>query len=441
MPETLAGTYANLAGIEIVNNTRTLTYLKNGLGPASVSVFTDCNDCGNCSSCNCAAIVTLLGCDGVTGYVDPVTDNAPWYSASIPESGGFLGMYIQEFTGLDSPFSRNVTETVNNGGVLSRSRLGTRELTWKGYLFGDTCCSVQYGFRWLKRTLSRFNASCRDCFGDDLEILFCCPDTNETINSPFRLIKGVGLTEGPLIISERKTCSSGCSTGCGGSCILEVEFTMVAAQPYFYSTEIPVYNCVSLGLNGLTTVTDAASGCGPFDCSDDIIATACASPSLPPAADYTNSCTAQVVAQLDKSLYLTVPRGIWPDLDEVVPVITIDNNSGFSYDGVKIGFYSSPSANPCGDLLTNPPLCDVLCDELVIGFIPGQSSFYIDGRTRKMSLICDNNNTAFPGERHTNGPWSWPTFNDYGFCMEVQFIDGPNADDICVSLSLVPRSF
>lgn len=437
MPETSAGTYANLAGTEIVNNTRTVTYLQNGLGPGSVNIYGDCS---------CSSLVDLLGCPDVTGYVDPESDPAPWFSEDHPESAGFLGMFVDEFEGLDSPFERSVVETVNNGGVLSRSRLGTRELRWRGYLFGATCCSVQYGFRWLKRTLSRFNVNCRDCFGDDLEFLLCCPDSSETSVSPFRLAKGVGLLEGPIILSERGLCSNGCGlespgSDCEGSCILEVEFTMVATQPYFYFPEVPIYDCVSLGLNGLDTVTNAASGCGPFNCADALIEFNCESPDVPPTAGYVNSCTEQIESQLDKSLYLTIPRSAWADLDEVVPVITIDNNSGFSYEGVKLGFYESSSVNPCGDLLTNPPLCDALCDELVIAFIPGQSSFYIDGRTRKMSLICDNNNTAFPGERHTNGPWSWPSFDDNGFCMEIQFVNSANANDVCVSLSLVPRTF
>ena len=456
MPETVAGTYASLAGTEIVNNVRTLTYLKNGLGPGSVNVHGDCGNCGNCSSCGCSDIITLLECPGVTGYIDPATDDAPWYTPDIPESADFLGFYVDEFEGLNSPFTRTVTESVINGGILSRSRLGTRELRWRGYLFGATCCSVQYGYQWLTRTLARFNADCQDCFGDDLEILLCCPEANEN-NDPFRLLKGVGLTEGPLILSQRKTCSSGCNTGCGGSCIYEVEFVMVAGQPYLYSEPIPVYDCVPVSQGTFDTVVDPDEPCPPFDCVEEAYAssqypfTPCVTGfTLPPTATYDNACFTELSTALGPALYLTVPRSLWPVLQDVVPVITISNNAGFINMGVKIGFYQSADGNPCGELFLNPPNCAVLCDELLVGPLPPSSQFYIDGRTRKMAVICESG-AAFAGEKITNGPWSWPTFSNFGFCMEIQFVninlDGGVsvppllAPDLCVSLSIVPRSF
>ena len=434
MADSIAGSWASLAGIEIVNDARTLAYLENGLGPSSLNVRGDCG---------CPNIVDLLNCPGVTGYDSPATDDAPWYTADIPESAGFLGFITDEFDGMQSTFDRKVTQAVGNGGVLNRSRLATRELTWRGYLFGTTCCSVQYGLRWLTKTLSRFDTSCKDCFGDDLELLVCCPDEDEAAtgsSSPFRLLKGVGLIEGPTILSQRKTCTSNCSARCGGSCILEVEFTLVATQPYFYSPEIPMYDCVSFS-NGVAAVTDPEVPCGPFDCSDALFETGpCALPELPPTATYINLC-AQSITGFGPAVYLTVPREMWNDLEEVVPVISIENNSGFAFTAVRLGFYLSSNGDPCGDLLNNPPNCDAICDELTIFSIPGASTFYIDGRTRKMALICDNNNTAFPGERHTSGPWSWPTFSSHGFCLELQFIDEVNKNDVCVSLSLVPRSF
>lgn len=429
MPETDAGTYATLAGIEFVNNVRTIDYLKNGLGPGSLNVFGDCS---------CSNIIQLLDCPTVTGYVSPASDNAPWYTPDVPESAGFLGFYVDTFTGMESTFERSVVETVNHGGVFNRSRLKTKDLVWRGFLFGDSCCSVQYGLSWLKQTLSRFGANCRDCFGDDLELLICCPSPTDT-SSPFRLLKGVGLTEGPLIKSERKTCTSNCEGSCGGSCIIEIEFTLTATQPYFYSPEIPVYDCVSIGLNSTDIVTDPAVDCGPFDCSDAYLDLACALPELPPTATYTNTCIGSPIWA--EALYLSVPRSSWSALEEVVPVITIRNNSIFSFSGVQLGFYSSFDGNPCGDLVNGTPNCDVLCDDLLIFALPGRSTFYIDGRTRKMSMICDNNNTAFPGERHTSGPWSWPVFRDLGFCMETKVEASDVVNDVCISISLIPRTF
>ena|SRR5688572_1799682 len=439
MADSIAGSYATLAGIEFVNDHRTFSYLANGLGPSSLNIRGDCG---------CSNIVELLDCPEVTGYISPETDNAPWYSADNPASAGFLGFLTDEFEGMNSTFTRQVSENIGNGGVLNRSRLGTREMTWRGFLFGSSCCSVQYGLRWLSKTLSRFDSQCRDCFGDDLELLVCCPDADAPatgIASPFRLLKGVGLISGPEILSERKTCTSNCSGGCGGSCILEVEFTLVATQPYFYNTPVPVYDCINLLENATTPVTDDSVDCGPEDCSDVFFGVdgLCEQPALPPTAVYTNSCFGTMITPL--ATYLTVPSSAWTELEEVVPVISITTGP-LSVARLQLGFYTSATDNPCGDLLSYPPDCDVVCDELGIIAIPANSTFYIDGRTQKMSVICPNQQ-PFPGERLTTGPWSWPSFSCYGFCLEILFDSAPGAftssgyEFTCVSLTLVPRTF
>ena len=432
MGDTIAGAYATIGNIEFVNNHRTLSYLQNGLGPGSLNIYGDCG---------CSNLVELLDCPGVTGYVDPVTDVAPWYSPDIPASGEFLGFLMDDFQGMSSTFKRRVIESVGHGGILSKSRLGSREMVWRGYLFGATCCATQYGLRWLVKTLSRLDATCRDCEGDDLELLVCCPETGESAEA-FRLLKGVGLIDGPEILSERKTCSSGCSYGCGGSCIIEVEFTLVASQPYFYSSAIPVYDCVSLTDGAVTPYTDTEVDCGPFDCSDTFFEVdgICPLPELPPTATYTNSCFESITTPFAN--YYSVSRSLWNELEEVVPVISITTGT-LPLGKIQLGFYTSSSGAPCSDLAAYPPDCDVICDELQIIAIPANSTFYIDGRTRKMALICADQ-TVFPGERLTAGPWSWPSFSCYGFCMEVQFETAAGvsaAESTCVSLSLVPRTF
>jgi hypothetical protein len=259
------------------------------------------------------------------------------------------------------------------------------------------------------------------------------------------LLKGVGLIEGPTILSQRKTCSSGCSNGCGGSCILEIEFTLVATQPYLYSPPIPVYDCVNVFDGAVNPpYTDPETDCETDNCSDfifDDLSGVCPLPALPPTANYTNNCSP--VFSDPSANYFTVPSSTWNDLDEVVPVISITTGA-LPVSGIVLGFYSSTSGNPCADLVQFPPDCDVICDELEIIALPAESTFYIDGRTRKMAIICKDGST-FSGERLTTGPWSWPVFSCYGFCMEVRFEGDPdNAAGIslvCMSLTLVPRTF
>jgi hypothetical protein len=293
--------------------------------------------------------------------------------------------------------------------------------------------------------------------------LVCCPCSEEEVETlpPFRTLKGVGLIEGPTIVSERKTsggagCSGG-SSGCGGSCIIEIEFTMVATQPYLYSPEIPIYNCLNITDGAVAPYTQSQIDCGPFDCADPFFAGGtpptpasalvfdCVTPALPPTATYTNSCLKDFETPMAN--YFSVQRTLWSELEEVIPIISISTGL-FPVGPLKLGFYSSPNGNPCADLSLYPPDCDVICDELNILLIPANSTFYIDSRTRKMSLICEDG-SAFPGERLTAGPWSWPSFGCYGFCLEVIYdtsqintgISAVGVKDACISLSLVPRTF
>lgn len=427
MADSVAGSFAMLAGTEIVNDQRTTNYLQNGLRPSSLQVK------GNCG---CENIRELVGCDPLP-YTTPATDNAPWYSADIPESARFAGFLMTEFEGMGSTFTRSTAETIHDGAVFGRGHLGGRSLTWTGLLLGQDCCAVAYGLRWLTKTLAQSSA-CRDCSGDDLELLVCCPVSgSEPGVEAFRKLKNVAAISGPTILDEHVT---GCGS-CGASCVMEIEFTLMAAQPFFYSEPVPVYNCIVLGPNGVEPVTDSTTECPVTNCGDFITDILCPPPVLPPTATYSNPCFTDNSPYL--ATYLTFPRSLWDFLEEVVPVISITTGGGPVTD-IQIGFYSSASGDPCGDLLLNPPLCDVICDEVRILGLPANSTFYIDGRTKKMALICGAT-SIFPGEPLTQGPWSWPSFSDFGFCMEIKYPDpvssGLSFNDVCISVSLVPRTF
>lgn len=674
--DSIAGAAAWLGGTEIVNDSRTTAYMQNGIKPSSLIVNGDCG---------CSNVLALAGCD--TEYNTPAIDGAPWYDPAIPESAEFAGFLSTGFEGLGSTYTRSVTESIADGATLGRSRFGSRTMTWKGFLFGSSCCGVAYGLRWLGKTLQGTKNCGNNCFGDDLELLVCCPtleaaqglgpniicgddfknttgywassgnttitwtnypnhsevgsmkavnpiggaitfntnctmrvtenkkfklgfyvkaedgilsqpigatftwynslgaslgntvvsnmgsDSNSTwtllettvqapvgawtvqinftvgdvstlpnqaryfdditfnqtnyapIVDPFRTIKGVSLLEGPHVTSERKMGLS-CGGQCGGAAAVEVEFSLVASQPWLYSAPIPVVNCVNVqdnaipiiggvvsgsltdnpltnvattinsagfanlplitstgsfyitldpfGVSGLpevvrisahaagaTSITairgqqgTAARGhpfvngvgalwqlqtdCSPDNCGDGLLAQipGCVPPSLPPTAVYVGCITPDVNTY--RALYITAPRTLWSSLSEVVPVITIQTG-GFPLVGARIGFYTSSDGNPCGDLINTPPSCDLVCDTLSILAIPGNSKFYIDGRTKKMSIVCGTN-AVFPAEPYTLGPYSWPSFDCYGFCMEFAYDPTFVANELCVSLSLVPRT-
>lgn len=460
MADNVAGDYASLGGIEIVNTARTVAYLNSGLKPDSMAIAADCG---------CPGLIDLIGCDSV--YVDPMTDDAPWYSDDHPESKDFAGFFVTEFEGMSSPFERSVNENIGNGGSLGRSRIASRTMTWKGFLLGANCCAVAYGFRWLAQTLRAAAADCGGCQGADLELLVCCPATDTTddyggydegygpiLDGPFnieafRTLKNVALAEGPIIVSERRT-AGGCSGeggGCGGSVIMEIEFSLVAANPFLFRAEVPIVNCIALSESS-ERVTVEEPDCPPLDCGQDLFETylsarGCAVPDLPPVATYSIDCLEQP-ATLERALYITVPRTSWREFEEAVPYIVIDTGAFYLTD-LQLGFYSSASPDPCGDLATNGPECDIVCDKLTILALPAESKLIIDGRTRTMSVVCSTN-VAFPGERFTLGAFSWPVFSCYGFCIELAFsalnpenpnLGLPNLGNGCISVSVIPRSF
>lgn len=453
--DSIAGDAAFLAGTEIVNVARTIAYLQNGIGPGSINVRGDCG---------CPGLRDIIGCD--LAYVDPLTDEAPWYSEDHPESNEFAGFYPVEFEGMSSPFERSTSENVTDGGALGRSRVGSRTLTWRGYLFGANCCAVAYGFRWLTQTLRAATQDCGGCQGQDLELLVCCPSIDTVddyggydegygpfIEGPtaieaFRTLKNVALLEGPTILSERRS-SAACtgSGGCGGSAIMEIEFSLFAAIPWLFRSEVPIVNCIELD-TAVDRITVEEPDCPPIDCGQEFFnlylsGRGCAIPELPPAATYSIDCL-DLPENLERAVYITVPRSSWREFEEAVPYIVIETG-GFYLTDLQLGFYSSASGDPCGDLANNSPLCDLVCDKLTILALPADSKFIIDGRTRTMSVVCDTN-VAFPGERFTLGAFSWPVFSCYGFCLELAFSlddDVPiltNVGNGCISLSMVPRS-
>lgn len=677
MSDNVAGAAAWLGGTEIVNDSRTAAYMQNGIKPGSLSISGDCG---------CSNVLALSGCD--TEYTTPAEDNAPWYDPAIPESAEFAGFMTTGFEGLASTYTRSITESIADGATLGRSRFGSRTLTWKGFLFGSSCCGVAYGLRWLGKTLQGSNSCGNNCFGEDLELLVCCPSmeaalgygpsiicngdfdssasfwtptgdtalswTNDpvhfgpgslkTVNpiggeitfstggnrtsdcpifvtagrtyklslyikgalgadsegldvtfnwyngldvslssltssnivfdsssdwtlaevtvtapvnastlgidfvigdagtpanqahyfdevklnqinyapvvEPFRTIKGVSLLEGPLVTSERKMGTT-CGGRCGGSTAIEIEFSLIGSQPWLYSAPIPVVNCVKVADNAIPIIGSTLAGnlsaqitdlnvtatstdfsflpvinyaentyitldpnsefgppetvlvtshtlnsttigisraeqqtfarlhpintfwvlqtdCAPANCGAELefIVPGCDVPVLPPTSSYVGCPVPDINSW--NALYITTPRNLWNSVSEVVPVITIQTGSA-PLVGARIGFYTSSDGNPCGDLFNNPPKCDLICDTINIRFIPQNSKFYIDGRTKKMSLVCGTN-AVFAAEPYTLGPFSWPTFDCYGFCLEFAFDPVFMSSEACVSLSLVPRT-
>ncbi len=248
-------------GVELANNKRVMSYLRNGYGPSSMQVFPDC-------ACQ---HTDLLGPEEYQGpYEHPVTDSAPWWCPNDPLSDEFAGFYLEKVTGFNSTFSdRAIAQNVGQGGSLGPVRYGPRRLKFTGWLYGRTCAGVEFGLDWLDSVVSGkvCNLGALDVCGlGDLTMAAYCIDNDPDFCSSVdeaelvalaaangdptaaykvgdeiaiqggakwrgvaRTMCSVGQTQGIKVIQKRGSCCQSC-----GCTQYRVEFELTSEQPFMY---------------------------------------------------------------------------------------------------------------------------------------------------------------------------------------------------------------
>lgn len=189
------------AGTEIANAARTLAYLERGLAGSKVTADVDAGSC------------EAMG----TGYFSPAADPAPWYDATRPESGTFLGVFANDIR-LTEVSRRVITDKDSVGAVIGRTRLTHRLVQVRATLYANTRAGMFYGERWLAGELTRWGRS-----GEaDLRVLPACPDGIDA--DAFRTLYEVGLVAleppGPIVRDE-------CT-------VQEVAFQLAAGVPFLH---------------------------------------------------------------------------------------------------------------------------------------------------------------------------------------------------------------
>lgn len=128
-----------------------------------------------------------------SSYADVKT--APWYDPAVADvSSRFYGAYGISVKGIpDSTATAGVTESVDNGGTIGRSRDGTRRVVVRAYLAGQGADAIDYGMSWLNSALR--SGACgqhaTECGLTDLEFYASCPPERAWITEPnpvYRLI-------------------------------------------------------------------------------------------------------------------------------------------------------------------------------------------------------------------------------------------------------------
>lgn len=209
--------YLCLNGTEVALADRTLSYVRNGIVSSEWEASADCYDC------------ELLR-DGDT-YVDPATDDAPWYDPNVPASTEFFGI-IPTRVELLTALNRTVTSRVTGGGVVGPLRPKPRVLQFTGIMAANSPAGMTYGERWLNEVLA--GSQCGDVLMDEATVLTACPSDDYVVAEEFylRRLLDVGIADGP-VVKPLNNISAECK-------ISEVSFQLTAGQPYLYSPEILV---------------------------------------------------------------------------------------------------------------------------------------------------------------------------------------------------------
>lgn len=428
-----------VAGTEVGSNTRVLGYLSGGR-----SVVTP--------GCSCIAAAAV----GDGPYVSPAADPAPWYDPDEPDSARFGGVWIEEIAGLaDSPLSRQTTQRLGDGAVVSRGRRTDKTLSVTAWLFAADCCAADYGLRWLTAALT---SSCSSCGGDEVCFLSCCPSavpegTTGAVLGPdgqwwdtpsrTRTLTGGAVLSGPTLLQRAQGCGSApCGEdGAAMRPMYRVQWVM-STDPCVWRQPVEV---LAEGFWPLPTGDEPCQITFSVDCCDvtrpGCTCTgpcqsnpACPAPAAPPVPPpLTPSCVCipfQVVRQC-----VDITPDVVPTWEEASLLITVRSGSE-DMRNLAIQVWPNPlDRDP--DQLGECQACGVY----YVSYIPADSVLTIDGRTCTASVMCPGNasrNAAPEVYGSLGGPMSCTTLScgiRYTICADVDIHHV--APDATLSVSVV----
>lgn len=441
--------YAELAGVEIVNNARALAYAR------EMGIDAPCNPCPG-----------LADAAGDGSYTTPAIDSAPWYDPSVPESAGFLGVFGQLLTGVAAnPVERAITQLPGDGAALGVLRRTQREMTWTVSLIAVDDCALSYGYAWLAAALRGSMCTESACYGDELCLFACCPEPVplpglEVGEWELRHLYDVGLTAGPDEVGRSYTGGSSCAQG-QQPVIATVTFTLTAGKPAIHRAPIlpaltnpdewvqlnkgqgPIRYWPPTFWQDRCGMPDPADPVAPAvkRCTDDPL---CAPPYvLPKVPDYFNTCGLPKPFGDSNDYTVRVTRIPFsplavPDWLEAVPVIRIDSGTR-ELRAIMIRFNMNPIGLPCTQL----DACDI-CTEINLTYLPPNSRLIIDGRTQRATVDCIAGQSTIRATPALSGilgaPFEWPVFPcSTGMCVEVTAYDRTMTAGSRASVTLVPR--
>lgn len=421
--------YLSLGGTEIGNVNRFGAYVRN-LGIMDFRM-----------NCNCPDLDEILDDEP---YVNPTSDNAPWYDVNNPISAQFAGVWIQTVTGIDnSPISRTYTDLIGAGAITGAPYDQKREIHVTAWLAGASEQGLSYGLAWLGSAL-RGSGDCSFCEGDEMCILDACPEGFDTPDSAWtehnKTLFDVTLSSGPTVLEKK-----GFQHTCNGTkpLLAKVEFVLTSVNPWIFSTPVDV-------ATGLAFTDDPTAGCDiewiPVSSGLCPVIDPCAQVSCgagcgaltpvvnEPVSTTGCACTERISSA---SLVASAPSDILPNWLDAVPIITITTGSA-EMRRVTVRFYHNPLDRPCEDL----NVCNA-CSEINVTYLPADATAVIDGRMRHTTVTCaagteSYDHVTFGGPN--GAPADWPALScGSGLCVEVLVDADHYAADARVSIALASR--
>lgn len=235
----LSNAYGN--AVEVINEARTAANLTTAI-TAGLNMFSDVLSQAGCSALSYTPC-TMASNGTVTSWATLSTaiSAAPWYSASVPASSEALGIYIEEWTGLDGAHhTRDVTPYGRSGASFGSQSSSHRTMAINAVLVGSTERGLNHLFRWLESTLL---GCCDPCNKPSMWLREFCTSSADLTDGVARA-DGVALLSGPTWESPPVE---------GEGCFLRrVSFTLGAESPCLFRE--PVAGTSGTGLKSAFSV-------------------------------------------------------------------------------------------------------------------------------------------------------------------------------------------
>lgn len=395
--------YFQMGCILEFNAQRTAAYLANSSDVCNEGDFRGSHS----MTCDCPPLHWLIPDDGgnpePATYTNPVSDQAPWFDADIPESGKFLGFLISDVT-MNSVVSRTATTRVSSsgGGVLGPIRNKERRFDFTVLLFGCNETALEYGMRFLIDSLG--SSGCDDgCTLCDAEFRDSCPAVDgslTSLNTGRWILKNVGLVgEGPTWDTppvEGMQCN-----------VRRVKFSIASEYPWKF--KCPEDVCIDLPLAGEPDWSVNCTNLSSIMCEHQYARCSITEP--------------RIIGET--AMIIKVTAGSTP-LQHVKIAITPD----------KFGYECDPDTAPDGYVPLTP------CDEISIPYLPANTVLVYDTSIEEITV-------TYPGGGIVDGtpfistkvgrPPTFPTVRCGTFCVSVGASECSVDDATTISIQSVHR--